>query len=192
MLVYKFSLTYVLKFFGWSEVFFVNSFGLPFNSGTIIMGLAFIAVFYFALRYTRKHNYKTANTITLCLMFLILGFSSWMMLPIRANANVVINENNPEDARALLAYYNREQYPGVDSPVYGTYYSKIFGKSDGEKDEAPKYEKDLKTGKYVIVNYFKNAIPTDDPKHIGLLPRLWMALFYVEFYRKAKRCTRSF
>lgn len=173
MLVYKFSLTYVLKLFGWSEVFFVNSFGLPFNSGTLIMGLVFIAVFYLALSYTRKHNYRMANTITLCLMFLMLGFSSWMMLPIRANADVVINENNPEDARALLAYYNREQYPGVDSPVYGAYYSSIFGEPGEDEDEAPKYEKDEKTGKYVIVNYYKNAAQGDDPDHVGILPRLW-------------------
>ncbi|WP_149276711.1 DUF2723 domain-containing protein [Pareuzebyella sediminis] len=173
MLVYKFSLTYVLNLFGWSEVFFINSVGLPFNSGTIIMGLIFIGAFYFGLSYTRKHNYITANTIVLCLMFLFLGFSSWLMLPIRANARVVINENNPEDARALLAYYNREQYPGVDSPVYGTYYSNLFGNAGEDKDEAPKYEKDEELGKYVIVNDYKGAIPGDDPKHIGILPRMW-------------------
>ena len=69
MLVYKFSLTYVLKLFGWSEVFFINSIGLPFNSGTIIMGLLFAGVFYYGLRYTRKNNYKTANTLVLCGMF---------------------------------------------------------------------------------------------------------------------------
>jgi hypothetical protein len=38
------------------------------------------------------------------------GFSTWTMLPIRANANVNINENKPSDAREVLAYYNREQY----------------------------------------------------------------------------------
>jgi len=41
ILVYKFSLTYVLELFGWSEVFFINEIGLPFNSGSIIMGLLF-------------------------------------------------------------------------------------------------------------------------------------------------------
>src|SRR5210317_2495247 len=97
ILVYKFSLTYVLKLFGWSEVFFINEIGLPFNSGTIIMGILFAAAFYFGLQYTRKNNYLTANTIILCGLFLFVGFSSWLMLPIRANANVVINENNPED-----------------------------------------------------------------------------------------------
>jgi len=173
MLVYKFSLTYVLKLFSWSEVFFINNIGLPFNSGTLIMGVIFIAVFYFGLRYTRKNDFRTANTLVLCIMFLILGFSSWLMLPIRANANVVINENDPSDARSLLAYYNREQYPGVDSPVYGTYYSDTFAPSGDEIDDKPKYEKDEKLGKYVIVNHYENAIPGPNKDHVGFLPRLW-------------------
>ena len=173
MLVYKFSLTYVLKVFGWSEVFFINTIGLPFNSGTIIMGLIFVGVFYWALRYTRNNNYTVANTIVLCLMFLFLGFSSWLMLPIRANADVVINENDPSDARSLLAYYNREQYPGVDSPVYGAYYSDTFAPAGDEKDEKPKYEKDLKAGKYIIVNNYKDALQGPNPDHVGLLPRMW-------------------
>src|SRR5690606_22056850 len=154
MLVYKFSLTYVLKLFGWSEVFFINEIGLPFNSGSIIMGLLFVAAFYFGLRYTRKHHFYRGNLVILCLMFIILGFSSWLMLPIRANAQTVVNENNPADARALLAYYNREQYPGVDSPVYGAYYSDAFAPAGEDRDDSPKYEKDLKLGKYVIVNKY--------------------------------------
>lgn len=173
MLVYQFSLTYVLKFFGWGEVFFVNSIGLPFNSGTFIIGFIFIASFYFGLDYTRKNDYRTANTIVLCCMFLFLGFSSWLMLPIRANANVVINENNPSDARSLLAYYNREQYPGVDSPVYGAYYSDTFAPAGDERDDKPKYEKDKKSGKYIIVNHYKGALPGPNEKHVGLLPRMW-------------------
>ncbi|UJH68398.1 DUF2723 domain-containing protein [Allomuricauda sp. SCSIO 65647] len=173
MLVYKYSLTYVLKLFGWSEVFFINSIGLPFNSGTIIMGLIFISAFYFALRYTRKNDFQTGNLIVLCLMFLVLGFSSWLLLPIRANAKVVVNENNPEDARSLLAYYNMEQYPGVDSPFYGEYFSGSFGEPGDYVDDKPKYEKDEKLGKYVIVNNYKDAIQGPNPKHFGLLPRMW-------------------
>ena len=173
MLVYKFSLTYVLKLFGWSEVFFINSIGLPFNSGTIIMGLVFAGAFYYGLSYTKRNNYRTANTIVLSALFLFLGFSTWLMLPIRANANVVVNENNPADARALLAYYNREQYPGVDSPFYGTYYTNLFASAGDDKDDKPKYEKDPELGKYIIVNYYKDALQGPNPDHRGPLPRLW-------------------
>jgi hypothetical protein len=173
ILVYKFSLTYVLKVFGWSEVFFINEVGLPFNSGTLIMGVVFAAAFYFGLRYTRKNNFLTANTLILCGLFLFLGFSSWLMLPIRANANTVINENNPEDARALLAYYNREQYPGVDSPVYGAYFSDLFAPPGENRDDKPKYERDEALGKYVIVNKYKEALPGPNKDHMGLLPRMW-------------------
>ncbi len=185
MLVYKFSLTYVLKLFGWSEVFFINSIGLPFNSGTIIMGLLFAATFYYALRYTRKNNYRTANTLVLCGMFLILGFSSWLILPIRANANVVINENNPSDARSLLAYYNREQYPGVDSPIYGNYYSDAFAPPGDDQDDKPKYEKDEALGKYIIVNKYKDAMQGPNKDHQGILPRMWSnqhAENYMKFF----------
>jgi hypothetical protein len=137
------------------------------------MGLIFAAAFYFGLRYTRKNNHKTANTLVLCGMFLILGFSSWLMLPIRANANVVINENNPSDARSLLAYYNREQYPGVDSPIYGTYYSDLFAPPGEDKDDKPKYEKDETLGKYIIVNKYKDAMQGPNEAHRGFLPRMW-------------------
>lgn len=173
MLVYKFSLTYVLKLFGWSEVFFINSIGLPFNSGTIIMGLLFVLAFYLGLRYTRSNNYRIANTVVLCAMYVFLGFSTWLMLPIRANANVVINENNPEDARSLLAYYNREQYPSVESPVYGAYYSNTFAPPGEDVDDEPKYEKDEKLGKYIIVNKYQGAMQGPSEKHVGLLPRMW-------------------
>ncbi len=183
MLVYKFSLTYVLKLFGWSEVFFINQVGLPFNSGTIIMGLLFIGGFYFALRYTRKNKFHTGNLVVLCVMFLILGFSSWLMLPIRANANTVVNENNPEDARSLLAYYNREQYPGVESPFYGAYYSDTFAPAGEDKDDKPKYEKDEKLGKYVIVNRYEDAMQGPNEKHVGILPRMWSDMHAENYIR---------
>ncbi len=189
MAIYKFSLTYVLKLFGWSEVFFVNEMGLPFNTGSLLMGLLFLMVFVMSLRYTWKRNYKTANTTILCILFLVLGFSSWLMLPIRANANVVINENNPSDARALLAYYNREQYPSTDSPFYGSYYSDGFASAGESIDEKPKYEKDTILGKYKIVNAYKDALRGPNPKHQGWFPRMWSdqnAENYIQFFGALK------
>lgn len=175
MFIFKMLLPATLSFFGYSEVFFVNQIGLPFNSGTIIAGILFIAFFYFALRYTLKKSYFQLNTVVLCILFILIGFSSWMMLPIRANAGTTINENNPNNARALLAYYNREQYPETHL-FYGPQFTELYGGLDADNpyiDAKPIYEKNEESGKYVIVNNWKNAIQNIDDHHKTFLPRMW-------------------
>ena len=125
LFIFKLLLPMTMKFFSGSELFFVNSMGMPFNSGTIIAGLLFIGLSYYLLRYTRKKNYTQLNTLLLCILFILIGFSSWLMLPIRANAGTVINENNPNNARELLAYYNREQYPETHL-FYGPLFTEAY------------------------------------------------------------------
>ncbi|MDX1318069.1 MAG: DUF2723 domain-containing protein, partial [Xanthomarina gelatinilytica] len=159
LFIFKLLLPNALKIFSAFEIFFVNSIGMPFNSGTIIAGLVLIAAFYFGIKYTRDKNYTHLNTAILCLMFIFIGFSSWLMLPIRANANVVINENDPSDARELLAYYNLEQYPETHlfyGPLFTDQYSGL-DENEPYVDDKPNYEKDYETGKYVIINDWKNA-----------------------------------
>ena len=176
ILVYQFSLTYTLKLFGWGEIFFVNHTGLPFHSGSVITALTIIALFCFALRYTRRKKLYGANTVVLCLLLMCIGFSSWLMLPVRANAHTPINENDPSDARLLLSYYNREQYGDANSPFYGTMYSDMFADKDPDrpyKDDKPKYERDEKTGNYAIVNNYKNALQAPNSRHVNILPRMW-------------------
>ena len=171
--VFKFLFPFTLKFFSVAELFFINQIGLPYNSGTIIAGLVLIGLFFYGLKYTRKKNMVTANTLVLSVLFIMIGFSSWLMLPIRANADTIINENNPSSARELLAYYNREQY-GDANVFYDNYYSVAFDREqDAEnpyKDDKPKYEKI--DGKYVIVNRYKNVLPNYSSKHKGFIPRM--------------------
>jgi hypothetical protein len=148
---------------------------LPFNSGTIFVTLLLIAFFYFGLKYTRKKNLVQYNTLILCVLFILIGFSTWLMLPIRANSNTVINENKPSDAAEVLAYYNREQY-GVNPLFYGPQYTEAFAGLDATnpyRDKAPNYERDYKTGKYVIVNNYKNAEQNSDDNQKTILPRMW-------------------
>lgn len=175
LFIFKLLLPSTLKFFGASEVFFVNSIGLPFNSGTIIAGIIIATAFYFGIKYTRKKGQVELNTLLLCVLFILIGFSSWIMLPIRANAGTVINENNPNNARELLAYYNLEQYPETHL-FYGPQFTEIYAGLDENnpyQDDKPKYEKDLKTGKYIIVNDWKNAKQNLDDAHKAFLPRMW-------------------
>tara|TARA_B100001564_G_scaffold56573_1_gene43306 strand:- start:469 stop:3084 length:2616 start_codon:yes stop_codon:yes gene_type:complete len=109
------------------------------------------------------------------------------MLPIRANANTVINENAPADARALLAYYNLEQYPDTHL-FYGPMFTDMYAGQDENTpyvDAKPKYEKDEKTGRYIIVNAWENARINGNSKHEGILPRMWSsgnATNYMTYY----------
>jgi hypothetical protein len=175
LFIFKLLAPNILRYFSALEIFFVNSFGLPFNSGSLIAGIILVAAFYFAITYTRKKGYKHLNTGVLCLAFVIIGFSSWLMLPIRANANVVLNENNPSTARELLAYYNLEQYPKTHL-FYGPMFTDMYSGLDENNpyvDDKPKYEKNYKTGKYVIINDWKNATQNYNSKHAAILPRMW-------------------
>ncbi|MEM8927295.1 MAG: DUF2723 domain-containing protein [Bacteroidota bacterium] len=184
-LVFKYSLTYVLKLFAWGEVFFINELGLPFNMGSLIVGLALALLFGLFLWFTSKKKWYTLHSAILSLLFLFLGFSSWLVLPIRASANVGINENDPSDARTLLAYYNREQYGGELSALHGAYYTDRFAARGETKDDYPKYERDENLGRYVVVNDYKDAIQGPSKEHMGFLPRMWSrehAQNYHRFY----------
>jgi tetratricopeptide (TPR) repeat protein/flagellar biogenesis protein FliO len=175
LFIFKLLLPYTLAFFGKTEIFMVNSLGLPFDSGSILALIAIVAFFIYGLKYTKQKGHPFYNTILLCTLFVLIGFSTWMMLPIRANANTPINENKPSDAAEVLAYYNREQY-GVNPLFYGPQFTDEFAGLDPDNpylDKAPNYERDYKTGKYVIVNDYIKAEQNTDDAHKALLPRMW-------------------
>ena len=187
LFIFKLLLPSTLSLFGNLEVFFVNDLGLPFNSGTIFTAVLLVSIFYYGLSYTSNKKLYWLNTTILCLTFVFVGFSSWLMLPIRSNANTVINENAPTDARSLLAYYNLEQYPDTYL-FYGPMFSDIYAGQDPNepyKDDKPKYERDYSINKYVIVNDWKNGKINSNKNHEGLFPRMWSsdnAVNYMNYY----------
>ena len=187
LFIFKLLLPSTLAYFGYTEVFFVNQIGLPFHSGTIAAGLSLVAFFVYTLQLTHRKKWVQLNTTLLCILFILIGFSSWLMLPIRANANTVINENAPADARALLAYYNLEQYPETHL-FYGPMFTDMYAGQDENTpyvDDKPKYEKNEKTGRYFIVNSWEKARINSNSKHEGILPRMWSsgnATNYMTYY----------
>jgi len=67
----------------------------------------------------------------------------------------------------FLAYYNREQY-GEQKLFYGPQFSDTYSGLDPVTpylDDKPNYERDYKTGKYVITNDYKNAKQNTDDAH---------------------------
>ncbi len=162
----------ILSSFGKLEILFVNTIGLPFNSGTLFMLILLVTLAILGLNYTCKKKRPLWNTLILSVSFIILGCSTFVTLAIRSNANTPIDENNPEDALSLLAYYNREQYG--DWPVlYGQYFNAPLNRRQPFKDGNPIYKKDEKTGKYIVSNDRVSSIQNFDENYMGFFPRMW-------------------
>jgi len=158
-----------VEFAGKFELFFVNNIGLPFNSGTIIYFLLILGIIGGGLYYTHLKGKVVLNTAILAVVFILIGYSSFFMLVIRANANPPINENDPKDAISLLSYLNREQY-GTWPIFYGQYYNApIVDHADGN----PVYMKDEKKGKYIVKDDRKGTIPVFDERFMTIFPRMW-------------------
>ena len=156
------------------ELFFVNTIGLPFNSGTIIYFATIISAITYGLIYTKKHKKQIWNTAILSVMMLLIGYSSFAILVVRSNANPPIDENNPEDAVGLLSYLKREQY-GSWPIVYGQHFNAKLDSRKPYVDGNPIYSKDEKKGKYVIIDQRKNTVPNYSKKDKMLFPRIWSA-----------------
>ncbi|MDB4303752.1 DUF2723 domain-containing protein [Desulfosarcina sp.] len=160
---------WIVKLSSLFELLFVNSFGLPFNSGTVFYFAILLGGIVWALKYTRKHKKVLLNTVVLSFTFLLIGYSSFFMIIIRSSANPPIDENSPEDAISLLAYLAREQYG--DWPIaQGQYYN---APTVDVEDGNPIYVKDRKIGKYVITDDRKSTIPVYDPRFTTIFPRMW-------------------
>jgi hypothetical protein len=98
---------------GYFDLLFVNLFGLPFNTGFVVFVLGFFALLGWLIYLTHRKGKALLNTITLCLTVFMIGFSSFAMVVIRSSANTPTNENQPDNAFALLYYLNRDQYGSV-------------------------------------------------------------------------------
>jgi len=207
----------IASLFATTELLFVNTMGMPFNSGTIFLVLLLIATIFFAIKATTGDNKQVnllvavllgllfllvlfesnsagsffkrlifggiiafmvyrfrnkkaqLNNVVLSLTFILLGYSSFLLIVIRANTNTPINENSPEDAVSLLSYLNREQYG--DWPIaYGQYYnSPVSDYGNGN----PIYIKDDKKGEYVIADDRTSTVPVYDTDFTTLFPRMW-------------------
>ncbi|MGC6490220.1 MAG: DUF2723 domain-containing protein [Flavobacteriales bacterium] len=159
----------IVSLAGKFELFFINTIGLPFNTGTIIYFILIVSTIVFGLRYAKKNNKPIISVSLVSFATILIGYSTFFILVIRSNADTPIDENNPEDAVSLLAYLNREQYG--DWPILnGQYYNANIVDLENGK---PVYTKDEEKGEYVITSDRKNSKPVYDSKFTGFFPRMW-------------------
>ena len=186
-LINMFLVPQVVNLAGKFELFFVNSLHAPFNLGTIVYFLLLVGLIVWGLWFTNKRKLVVWNTAVLALMFILIGYSSFFMLAIRANTNIPINENEPKDALSMLSYLNREQY-GSWPLLYGPYYNApISTATDGK----PIYVKDKEAGRYVITDDKKMSVPEYASECKTVFPRMWSTqprhINMYETYRKNPR-----
>ena len=154
------------------DVWFVNSLGLPVNSGIVFFCLALLAVLGWGVWYTHRRGAVVWNTLLLSTFMILVGYSSYASVTIRAAANPPMNSNNPDNPHALLSLLNRDQY-GDRPLLYGAYFSAPI------EDYKPKtfYYLD-EDGRYkqnsVLTGY------THPARFMHLFPRMWD-------YRKGER-----
>ena len=116
--------------------------GIPFYGfgwSAVVIGVVILALIWFALNYKhtvdkKKVSYVTArikNTTLLCMLMLMIGYSSYALIVIRSTANPPMDQNSPEDIFTLGSYLSRDQY-GDRPLVYGqAYTSQVALQVDG-------------------------------------------------------------
>ena len=163
------------KLAAYTDLLFVNVFGLPYNSGAAFFIVALLALCFWGLFVTLKKQKRFLNTALLCFTTIIIGFSVFSIDIIRSCAKTPTNEYQPDNAFTLVRYLSREQY-GSTPLLYGQYYDAPF---------------ELKTSKYwaPLDGKYKKVDGPVDAKYLSegkmLFPRMWSSSpdgRYEEFY----------
>ncbi|MGB1074921.1 MAG: DUF2723 domain-containing protein [Flavobacteriales bacterium] len=113
----------VVQLAGAFELAAVNSMGMPFSTGAILYALILSGLIAAALYWTRMKEWAITHTFVLGVAMVLIGYSTFAVIVIRSAANPPMDENNPENLFALLAYLNREQYgdrPLLTGQYWGT------------------------------------------------------------------------
>ena len=165
---------YLPKVAAYVDLFFVNSLGLPYNSGAAFFMLALIGILFYGAFWTLKKGKVVLNAIILSLTTIVIGFSVFAVVIIRSNVMPPTNEYQPDNAFTLVRYLSREQY-GSTPLLYGQYYGAPYS---------------LKNSKYwaPIGGRYKHVDSPADPEYYSsgkmLFPRMWNGgdQKYIRFY----------
>ena len=132
----------------------VGMLGIPFYGygwKSIVCGVIVLALLYVALGWKKEGkplvSARLMNTSLLCMLMIMIGYSSYAVIVIRSSANTPMDQNSPEDIFTLGTYLSREQY-GDRPLLYGpAYTSQVLLKPDGNycvpvsKQGAPVYQR---------------------------------------------------
>lgn len=105
--------------------------GVPFIGSGYVLAVILTAALTAYLFMSKKVNIKLLNTVLVCLMVIVVGYSSYALTMIRATADTPMNQNAPSDIFTLRSYLAREQY-GKTPLLYGqTFASEVKRENQG-------------------------------------------------------------
>lgn len=152
------------------ELLFVNSFGLPLDSGALFFILLLVVLVIAGVIWAKKNGKYHLQMGILCFVFAMIGYSSYVSIIIRSRADVPIDMTNPDDVLSLLSYLQREQYgaqPILTGPDYNS-------QPSGKGEAKPVYAERVVDGKskYEVVGEHVNdyEYPSDQKR---FFPRIW-------------------
>jgi hypothetical protein len=147
------------------ELFFVNTIGLPFWSGSLVFVLLLVAGLIWGIRYSTLKNKMLLNNVLVGFTVILIGYSTFALTLIRANANPPMNQNQPDDMFSLVPYLQREQYG--DTPLLtGPYYNApVLDWTKGKAYFAPIGDK------YKVIDH--KPIRNFDPSFTTFFPRMY-------------------
>lgn len=123
---------------------------------TMIPIAAIVAALY-GVYYSIKQKSEMLNIASLSFLLIVLGYSTYAMVIIRANANPPMNENNPNTLKRLVSYLNREQYG--DAPLMKRRWSQepmhagMYQKYKSDMDFTMRYQLDHMMMRYFLWQY---------------------------------------
>ena len=130
------------------DTFAVNTLGLPVNVGMVAFVVLTFALLGYLVLFTHKRGYRLLNTIAMAVTVILIGFSSYASVSIRAAANPPMNSNDPSTPHKLLSLLNRDQYG--DRPLfYGPYYSAMPLAMTSQNGDILSDDEYIPTGEYV-------------------------------------------
>jgi hypothetical protein len=156
---------YSVKAAGKFDVLFVNSLGLPYFSGFAVFFILLGSGIWLGLRFAAKKGWPLLRLSLWCLIFIMIGYSSYITTMIRSNADTAVDMFNVDNPISLSGYLGREQYG--DFPIL--YGQKFNARPVGYRETSSRYQK----GNNGYTNIGKDFQYVFAPEDKMVFPRMW-------------------
>jgi len=164
------------------DIMFTNSFGMAFDSGAITFLVLVSGLLVFLLFIAKMKRFHLLHTSVLCVIFIIIGYTSYFSAIVRSRADVPIDMTNPDNPINFLDYVDREQF-GQQPLLFGPYFTSQWT----DLDTSGKLYAQIKVnGKDQYVQVGKKTEPLYSGDQSHFFPRMYdnNEQDHINFYRQ--------